>query len=321
MSIEKNWEELGDDIYCIDTGFLRPKMAACYLIREGDAAAILDTGTNFTAPTVYALLNVLGLTRDNVKYVIPTHVHLDHAGGVGQLMADCANAQLVIHPKGAPHMIDPSRIVAGATAVYGEERFANDYGTLLPVDEERVIAAQDGDTFDLNGRTLTFYDTPGHANHHGCILDSKSRAIVTGDTFGLSYRELKTDKGDYIFAPSTPVAFDPDAWHQSIDKLMALNPSAMLLTHYSRVTDLESLAQQLHRNIDAISEIAISEEGEEAGRHERIKGELGDLTAQQIIDHGVDMSKEQILEFLSSDLELNAQGLEVWLKRRAKARG
>ena len=320
MSEQQNWEDYGDGIYCIDTGFLRPRMAACYLIVEGDAAAILDTGTNFTAPTVYSLLESLGLGRENLKYVIPTQVHLDHAGGVGQLMADCTNATLVIHPKGAQHMIDPSRIAAGATAVYGEERFKRDYGTLLPVEESRVIAAEDSQAFDLNGRTLTFYDTPGHANHHGCILDSKSGNIVTGDTFGLSYRELQTDKGDYIFAPTTPVAFDPEAWHQSLDKLLALKPTGMLLTHYGRVTDIDSLAETLRKNIDALAEIAISEEGEEEGRHQRIKSRIGDLIATQIIDHGVDIDKTGVLDFLSSDLELNAQGLEVWLKRRSKMR-
>lgn len=313
------WEDFGEGIFCVDTGFLRPGMAACYLIVENEAAAIVDTGTNFTAPTIYALLQSLGLSCRNVKYIIPTHVHLDHAGGVGRLMADCTNAMLVIHPRGAPHMIDPTRIAAGAAAVYGEERFRRDYGTLLPVDEHRVIAAKDGQAFDLDGRTLTFYDTPGHANHHGCIHDRKSHNIITGDTFGLSYRELQTDKGDYIFAPTTPVAFDPQAWHKSIDKLLSLHPTGMLLTHYGRVTAIEPLAAKLHANIDAVATIAIEEEANEDGRHHCIKSRISDLIAEQVIDHGVAMNKTEVIDFLASDLELNAQGLEVWLKRRAKS--
>ena len=220
MPIPK-FSHLASGIFCIDTGLYRHGLAACYLVREGNRLAFIDAGTAHTVPALMELTVSLGLGPEQVDYVIPTHVHLDHAGGAGGLMSLCPNAQLVVHPKGAPHMIDPSKLTAGAVAVYGEAAFARDFGYLTPVAEERVIVAEDGQTLDLAGRTLTFIDTPGHANHHGCIFDARSHGFFTGDTFGISYRELDSADGPFLFAPTTPVAFDPDAWMESLDKLMA----------------------------------------------------------------------------------------------------
>ena len=314
---ETGWDDLGDGIFCVDTGYQRAQMAACYLVREGDAVAILDTGTNFTVPRIMALLSSLNLGPNNVQYIIPTHVHLDHAGGAGLLMQECANATLVIHPKGATHMIDPSRLAAGATAVYGAEAFAREYGTLIPVPASRVTIAEDGHHVSLNGRELIFYDTPGHANHHGCIFDTRSASVVCGDTFGLCYRELVTGKGDFILAPTTPVAFDPQRWHDSIDRLVALQPKAMLLTHYGRVTDIASLAKQLHLNIDTVAAIALSQEEVKDNRQQCIKDGITQATVAAMQAHGIRMTEAEMMDFLATDLDLNAQGLEVWLQRRA----
>ncbi|WP_295414031.1 MBL fold metallo-hydrolase, partial [uncultured Thiodictyon sp.] len=180
--------EVADGVFRIETGLYRHGLAACYLVRAHDRLAFVDTGTAYTAPHLLRFIDELGLTPNHVDYVIPTHVHLDHAGGAGDLMAACPGAQLVVHPKGAPHLIDPARLIAGASAVYGAQAFVADYKHLIPVPAERVIAAADGQEFDLGGRTLTFIDTPGHANHHGCIYDSQTRGCFTGDTFGISYR-------------------------------------------------------------------------------------------------------------------------------------
>ena len=212
------FDDLGDGILCIDTGLYRHGLAACYLIRERERLALVDTGTAHTVPRLLELIAARGLSPEQVKYVIPTHVHLDHAGGAGALMAACPNARLVIHPKGVTHMIDPAKLTAGASAVYGEEAFARDFGELIPIEGERVIPATDGMELDLAGRSLTFIDTPGHANHHGCLFDTRGRGFFTGDTFGISYRELDTENGPFLFAPTTPVAFDPEAWLESVKK-------------------------------------------------------------------------------------------------------
>jgi glyoxylase-like metal-dependent hydrolase (beta-lactamase superfamily II) len=308
------------DTYRIETGLYRLGLAACYLLRSGDRLAFVDTGTAHTVPALLAAVADLGLTPDHVDLVIPTHVHLDHAGGAGQLMALCPNARLVAHPKAAPHLIDPAKLTAGATAVYGERAFAEHFGALVPIPESRVTVAQDGQTFDLAGRTLTFIDTPGHANHHGCIHDSATNGCFTGDTFGISYREFDTAAGPFIFAPTTPVAFDPDTWERSLDRLMALGPTCMFLTHYGRVDRPETLVEPLRRSIRDQAALALAEEGSpREGRPDRLRAAIGTHLRGRARAHGVTLAESEIGELLAVDTELNAQGLEVWLTRREKA--
>jgi glyoxylase-like metal-dependent hydrolase (beta-lactamase superfamily II) len=313
-------QSLGEGVSCIDTGLYRHGLAACYAIQEGEQLAFIDTGTAHTTPTLLNLVAKLGLTPKHVRYVIPTHVHLDHAGGAGDLMAACPNAQLVIHPKGAAHMIDPAKLSAGAAAVYGEAAFERDFGHLTPVPEERVVIAQDGQSFDLAGRTLSFLDTPGHANHHGCIWDERTHAFFTGDTYGISYREFDTANGPFVFAPTTPVAFDPDAWLSTLDKLMAYQPSAMYLTHYSRLEHPERHLDALRRSIRDFADIALAEEAADPNeRMQRIHKAVASYLMEGLRAHGCKQSDAELRQLLSVDAELNAQGLNVWLMRRAKA--
>src|SRR5690606_20245617 len=142
---------------------------------------------------VMEALQARGLAAEDVAYVCVTHVHLDHAGGAGALMHRLPCARLVVHPRGARHMADPSRLVASARAVYGEVEFARIYGDIRAVDAARIVEAPDGLVLELNSRPLRFLDTPGHARHHYCIFDEVSRSFFTGDTFGLSYREFDVD--------------------------------------------------------------------------------------------------------------------------------
>jgi glyoxylase-like metal-dependent hydrolase (beta-lactamase superfamily II) len=313
------YREEAELTYCIDTGLYRPGLAACWLVRSGDRLAFVDTGTARTVPTLLQVVADLGLGPEHVDYVIPTHVHLDHGGGAGDLLALCPNARLVVHPKGAEHLIDPAKLIAGATAVYGEEAFARDFGGLTPVPESRLTRAEDGLTIELAGRTLTFLDTPGHANHHGCIHDALTGGIFTGDTFGISYREFDTPGGPWVFAPTTPVAFDPQAWELSLDRLMALAPRAMYLTHYGRVAAPETLVEGLRRSIRDQAAIALAEECRaDPGRPARLKSALCAHLTASAKAHGVVLSDRAIAALLAVDLELNAQGLDVWLQRRAK---
>lgn len=316
---QTRYEDLGAGIYCIDTALCRDDFAACYLIREGDAAAFVDSGTYHSVPLIMQALGDVGLQPDHVKYIIPTHVHLDHAGGAGELMRLCPNATMLVHPKGAPHMIDPAKLIAGATAVYGAEVFARDYGTLTPVPKERVIAADDGVEFDLNGRKLSFHDTPGHANHHGGIFDERTRSWFTGDTFGISYRDFDTEQGAWSFATTTPVAFDPEGWQNTLLKYESKNPKAMLLTHYSRVTELDRLFPLLRQSLQAMVDIALNEEAQPEGRLARIQEKIAQNLVASAQAHGVAFSEEKIRDLLALDIDLNGQGLEVWLQRRAKA--
>ncbi|MBL0208816.1 MAG: MBL fold metallo-hydrolase [Propionivibrio sp.] len=300
-------------IHAFDAGYVRPMLAAVHLVVENGRAAFVDTGTNASLPSALAALEVLGLTPDCVDYVILTHIHLDHAGGAGAMMRQFPRARLVVHPRGARHMADPSRLVAGANAVYGADEVSRLYGDVLPIDQTRIIEATHGLKVDLAGREFVCLDTPGHARHHNCIVDRRSGHIFTGDTFGLSYRELDTDGRQFIFPTSTPSQFEPQALKESIDLLMTYRPQAMYLTHFSQVKDVDAKARDLHRLIDAYLDIARREENAGPERQPRIRNGLAQLLIDETTRFGCRLPHAEILEIFAMDLELNAQGLVVWL--------
>jgi glyoxylase-like metal-dependent hydrolase (beta-lactamase superfamily II) len=301
-------------IHTIDTGFVRPCFDAAYLLVENGRGAFIDCGTNHSMPRMLAALDAAGLAPADVDWLILTHVHLDHAGGAGELLARLPNAKLVVHPRGARHMIDPAQLWAGASAVYGEAVMEKTYGRLQPVPAERVVQAADGHVVDLAGRPLRCLDTPGHARHHITIHDARANVCFTGDVFGLSYRDFDTARGPFILPTTSPVQFEPDALHASIDRLLALHPAAMYLTHYGRVEDVERLAADLHAQIDAMVAIARAAHGQ-PDRHAVLLDALTDLYAGRAAVHGWTQGRDALHELLGMDIELNAQGLEVWLDR------
>lgn len=302
-------------IHTIDTAFMqRGEFDAAYLVVENGRAAFIDCGTGLAVPAVLAALQRAGLAVDAVDWLILTHVHLDHAGGAGLLMQQLPNARLVVHPRGAPHMIDPTRLIAGATEVYGQEQIARSYGPILPVPAARVVIAEDGHRVDLAGRSLLCIDTPGHARHHLCVWDERSRAWFTGDTFGLSYRELDSARGAFIVPTSSPVQFDPEALKQSIARLLAFAPQAMFLTHYGRVEDVASLAADLVEQIDAMVHIGHQCDAR-PDRHRCLVAALTALYLERAQAHGCPLDDAAVTEVLAMDIELNAQGLACWLDR------
>ena len=301
-------------IHTIDTGFVRPQFDAAYLIVENGRGAFIDCGTNHSVPRMLAALDTAGITAAAVDWLILTHVHLDHAGGAGELIAQLPHATLVVHPRGARHMIDPSALWAGASAVYGESAMEQNYGRLRPIPAGRVVEAADGHVVDLAGRALRCLDTPGHARHHIAIHDERANVCFTGDVFGLSYRDFDTSQGPFILPTTSPVQFDPEALHASIGRLIALRPEAMYLTHYGRVGSVERLAADLHAQIDAMVALARAADGR-PDRHEVLVDSLTGLYAARAADHGWRQGREALRQLLETDIELNAQGLEVWLDR------
>ncbi len=307
-------QALGDGVFAVDTGFHRERFDAAYLLVQGGRAAFIDTGTNHAVPRLLATLDALGLARDDVDWVIPTHVHLDHAGGAGLLMRELPLAQLLVHPRGARHLIDPSALWQGATAVYGAEEMARSYGVLVPVPAARVQTSHDGMRLSVAGRGLRIAETPGHARHHHCIWDETTRGWFTGDTFGLSYREFDTALGAWLMPTTTPVQFEPDALRGSIHRLLAAQPSCMYLTHFGRVGEVPRLGALLLSLLDSLVAMAQAERHAPA-RHERLKQGQLELFAASLDAHGCPWGREAIAQLLQMDLELNAQGLAIWLDR------
>ena len=313
-------EPLGDGLWAIDTGFHRDRFDAAYLVAEGGRATFIDTGTAFAVPRLLAALQALGLPRSAVEFVIATHVHLDHAGGVGQLMQALPDARLVVHPRGARHMIDPGALWQGALAVYGAAQMARAYGELLPVDAARVRTTTDGETLLLAGRPLVFAHTPGHALHHHCIWDERSGGWFTGDNFGMAYPEFNVAGRAFIFPTTTPVQFDPDAMHASIERLMATAPRQMFLTHYSRVTGVADCAARLRQLIAATVDVALAHRAA-ADRLQAITAGLMTLYGDGARAFGVALTDARIAELLRDDAALNAAGLIAWLDRPSRQAG
>jgi len=274
---------------------------------------LVDTGTNNSLASVMSALDNLKVEPEAVNYIILTHIHLDHAGGAGLMMQAFPHAQLVVHPRGVRHMVDPSKLVEGATAVYGAEAVQQLYGDVRPVDPQRIIEATHELSLELNGRTLLCLDTPGHARHHIGLVDRKTGHVFTGDTFGVSYRELDIDGRQFILPATTPVQFDPAAMHGSIDLIMSYAPEAIYLTHYGQIKDVARKAEELHRSIDAYVSIAFREGKNDEGRHARILAGIRDQLLQEMRKFGSTLPESKIIDIFANDLELNAQGLGVWL--------
>ena len=307
-------EPLGHGVHAIDTGFLRDRFDAAYLLVQDGRAAFVDTGTTFAVPRLLGALDALGLARDAVDWVIPTHVHLDHAGGAGALMQALPRARLLVHPRGLRHMVDPSALWQGALAVYGAEEMERSYGRVVPVAAERASTTHDGMTVPLADRTLAFADTPGHARHHHCVWDATTRGWFTGDTFGLSYREFDTARGPWILPTATPVQFEPEALKQSVLRLLAADPACIYLTHFGRVADPQTLGARLLSLIDEL--VVLGQACRQApDRHQALKRGQMEIFARSLAAHGCTMPREAIAQLLAMDLELNAQGLAVWLDR------
>jgi glyoxylase-like metal-dependent hydrolase (beta-lactamase superfamily II) len=309
-------------VILVDTGYVGPGLAASYLVRGRAAAAVVETGTALSVPRILSALAAFGIRRDEVAWVVVTHVHLDHAGGAGALLRELPEARLAVHPRGARHLVDPGKLVAGAAELYGgPEGLRRLYGEVVPAPAERVVEAPDGFSLDLGERPLRFLDAPGHARHHLVVLDRATRGIFTGDTFGLSYRWLDGPDGPFFFPTTTPVQLDPPALHASIDRIVGERPERLYLTHYGMVEgDIGRCARTLHRALDEhvrLAKAAPPGPGRGAALREGLRGQL----IRALEGHADPGGRAAVLDLFAVDLDLNARGLEVWLDSRAAPGG
>jgi len=309
----------GNGVFTIDTGYQRSGLVASHLIKQDDSYAFVDVGTSSCLHHIQNFMKEEAIRPEQIKYIMVTHVHLDHAGAAGVLMNMCPAAKLVVHPRGARHMIAPSKLIAGATAVYGEETLKQTFGDILPVEASRVIEVENEQTLSLNGRAMHFLDTPGHAKHHYCVYDETSQGFFTGDTFGLAYEDLIINGQQFIFPTTTPVQFDPQALHLSIDRMLSFSPKRMFLTHFGCIADVKNKADMLHRQIDDF--VTIAEQSYSSG-HEQcfnaIYNSLSSYLMTELEAFGCQLNEKEIMHIMQMDLNLNAQGLCCWLDYKNK---
>ncbi len=311
------------DIFTVDALYHEPQLASIHLVKSKERIAIIDTGTQYSVNQVAAALKQLNLGFDAVDYIILTHIHLDHAGGAGALMALCNNAQLVVHPKGARHMVDPSKLIAGASAVYGEVEFKRLYGEISPIDAERIVEPGDQESIEFGNRKLTFIDTPGHANHHHCIIDEQTNSIFTGDTLGVCYQALRDETNSFVMPTTTPVQFNPDALHGSIDRVMSYSPNTLYLTHYSALTPSSRIIAGLHEQIDdyvmLTQKAADSGEGSGEEFEENLSNELTNYLVRRCLNEITGIDESLARKWITLDAGLNAQGLAFWWQHKRSA--
>lgn len=301
-------QKINDSFHLIDTkAFGREQTVAAYLV-EGDVAALVDMGYASSAEVVERELRARNLGRP-LKFLVPTHVHLDHAGSVGTLAKRFPDCEVVVQHRGAAHLIDPSSLMWSATRVFGQELIGK-MGDLEPVPSVRVRPAADADLLDLgSGVRLELHWAPGHAPHQMLLLEAGTRTMITADAVGLCYPEIP------IVIPTTPPpAFDPDIAIETLRKIEQMKPHVLLIPHFGILTQVEDAVTI---NIERLAEW---------------KNMVASLMAQGatvdgLYDSFIDwVSKESgtasslLPDYLKMSMRVNAQGFWYYFERLRRSR-
>jgi glyoxylase-like metal-dependent hydrolase (beta-lactamase superfamily II) len=279
-------------------------VTAGYLV-EGPAPVLVETGSRSSLPTLLDALTGLGVGAEDLASVVVTHVHLDHAGGVGDVASAFPGATVYVHEKGARHLADPSRLVASAARVYGD-LLDGLYGRLEPTPAERIRVLGDGDRLAIGpGHWLTAVDSPGHAKHHLGLHDSDSGVLFVGDAVGVRLPELG------VLRPATPPPdFDLEQAVTSLRRFAARRPGALALAHYGLLPGDPSAS--LAEAEDTLRRWAgVAEAAWRQGRD--VAGALADAFGDELVDSGHAASTR--LETLNG-IHSNAAGLRRWLEQR-----
>ncbi|MCB8818825.1 MBL fold metallo-hydrolase [Desulfosporosinus shakirovi] len=309
---------LGNDIYQIDVydqGM--PKRTSCYLI-VGEKVALIETGPTPGTGYLMAALKNIGIPSEKVEYIIVTHIHLDHAGGAGVMAQELPKARVSVHPGGARHLVDPSQLIAGTRSVY-KEFFDDFFGHILPVPEERIHTPEDGEILDLGGgRLLTFYHSPGHANHHFVIHDPASRGVFSGDALGVRIHALSELVGSDFVLPFTPPSeFDPLAAKNTLDRMRGLNLDNIYFAHFGKAEGAPAILARNKELIEAY-EATGRRVFASGGTSKEIKESLWELLIGELAKYGVTDREHPVLKPFDLDMELNSQGITYYFKKLKK---
>jgi glyoxylase-like metal-dependent hydrolase (beta-lactamase superfamily II) len=306
--------ELGSDIYQIDVCDQEPDRTSCYLILS-EKVALIETGPTPGTVHIKDALKDLGIPPEKVDFIIVTHIHLDHAGGAGIMARDLPQAKVFVHPRGARHLVEPARLVAGARAIYGDS-FERLFGEVLPIPGERVITPADGEKLDLGGgRVLTFYHTPGHARHHFVIYDQVSRGIFSGDALGVRFQALSSLVGfDYTLPSTPPSEFDPAGAIETFDRIGMLDLDYIYFTHYGRAGGVSTILARLQEQVKTFEALGrmVFDTG---GGSREIEEALWEMVMGQLAGYGLKDRAFPAIKFLELDLRLNAEGINHYLEK------
>jgi len=227
-------EQIDTGVFQIDHRFLdAPGVIASYLVADGDEVALIETGPTTTLDTLLEGVRATGHDPEAITRVLVTHIHLDHAGSAGVLLRRLPRARFHVHPVGAPHMVDPSKLLASAARIYGD-RMEELWGEILPVPEDRLEVTGDGAEIRVGGRVLRALDTPGHAAHHLAFHEPDTGIVFSGDVAA-----VRLAGSSYVRPPTPPPELDLDAWMTSIARLRSLGARRLALTHFGVFDDVD----------------------------------------------------------------------------------
>ncbi|MRX53385.1 MBL fold metallo-hydrolase [Bacillus idriensis] len=293
-----------------------------YVLLEEDIT-LFEPSSSPSVPYIKNGLKELGIKLEDISNIVVTHIHLDHAGGAGLLLESCPNAKVIVHPKGARHLINPSRLIAGAKAVYGE-KFEELFSPIVPISEDRILIMNDGESLRISqDSVLTFYDTPGHANHHFSILDHKSNSMFTGDTIGIFYQELLPDGLEFYLPSTSPNQFDPEAMAKSAAFYESLKLNALHFSHYGVSPNPQHAIDAMRRWLPIFLECA--QKGMEQSKPfslenaaEYVKIELQNQVFSYLDQQGIPRS-HRVYDILALDLSVCAMGLVDTFYKKMKS--
>jgi glyoxylase-like metal-dependent hydrolase (beta-lactamase superfamily II) len=233
----------------VDLDFLgRPGIIATAILHGSPGIALIDPGPATTVPNLTSALTRKGIRFEDVRQILVTHIHLDHSGGVGSIVEKYPHIEILVHRRGAPHLIDPTRLLASAGRLYAEDM--DMWGEVKPVPESRVRILDGGETLEIVGREVKVEYTPGHASHHASYLDTASRVAFVGDTAG-----IRRGSGTFVMPPTPPPDIDLEAWRVSEQKILAWDPDTLFLTHFGPHAGARQHFQNMFENIEAWSSI------------------------------------------------------------------
>jgi glyoxylase-like metal-dependent hydrolase (beta-lactamase superfamily II) len=296
-------------IISVDCNYVEKEFAASFLLVKGKAGFFVECNTTHAIPFLLKAAESEGLSPEQVEGLLITHVHLDHAGGAGAFLKAFPNAKLYAHPKAARHAVDPAKLIASATAVYGEETMQKWYGTIYPCDPERVIVLQDGDQISFQGEVMKTHHLRGHANHHLVMMEPSTKTLFSGDSFGVAYPQVMKRRGDVILASTSPTDFDGPAALEAVDWIVNEHPEQIGLTHFGMLPKekigpfAQILRDQLQFSMELMKQ-TVRENLELGQVQERLQG----FIVQYFAARGIQLDQED-LGHLAVDLKVNAQGL------------
>ncbi|MEQ6377075.1 MBL fold metallo-hydrolase [Bacillaceae bacterium S4-13-56] len=316
----KNPVDLGYDLTLIDLYDLSLEQRTGAYVFDEEDLTIIETSASPSIPFLLKGLEMMQLDPKDIKYIIVTHIHLDHAGGVGLLIEKCPNAKVIVHPRGKKHLADPTKLIQGAREVYGET-FDSLFDPILPVPKQQLMTMEDGETLQIGkDRLLTFYDTPGHAKHHFSIHDSKSNGIFTGDTIGVLYPQTRNDGFDLVLPSTSPNQFDPDSMMQSLEKIEGLGVDRVYFGHFGMSTEPETVYQQIRHWLPLFVEAGekVNEEMDGASMIQKSKAvseELYQLVGKYLFEKGLSDDHE-VYSYMKVDLQVCGMGIVDYLEKK-----